>query len=141
MATGAGAGSSFRFNGTGVKWIAYRDEWSGIARVYVDGTLTGTIDTYASPAAAQAVMYSVSGLASASHTLVIEVTGTKSASSGGAWVWVDAFDVISDGGTTTTPTTATMPTTTTTATPPTPTGAAYRIEESNGAVNWSGPWS
>jgi len=31
----------------------YRDEWSGIAQVYVDGALTATVDTYLSPAQAQ----------------------------------------------------------------------------------------
>jgi len=34
----------------------------------------------------------VAGLAAGSHTLTVQVTGTKSAASGGSWVWVDAFE-------------------------------------------------
>jgi hypothetical protein len=32
-------------NGTGIAWNAYRGEWSGIARVYLDGEEKATIDT------------------------------------------------------------------------------------------------
>ncbi len=89
----ANARATITFTGTGVKWIGYRDQWSGIARVYVDGVLQTTIDTYASPAQGQAVLYTASGLASGTHTMAIEVAGSHGASSGGSWVWVDAFDV------------------------------------------------
>jgi hypothetical protein len=95
----AGSRSRFTFTGTGVKWIGYRDEWSGTARVYVDGVLQATVDTYASPAQAQTVLYSKAGLTSATHTVEIETTGQHNSASGGAWVWVDAFDVTSGGGT------------------------------------------
>ena len=76
-----------------VKWIGYRDQWSGIARVYVDGVLAATVDTYASPSQGQAVLYTAAGLSSGVHTLAIEVAGSRNAASGGNWVWVDAFDV------------------------------------------------
>ena len=95
LTANAGARATFSFTGTGANWIAYRDEWSGIANVYLDGTLKGQVDTYATPSKPQAQMYSISGLASGSHTLAIEATGTKGATSGGAWVWVDAFEVAS----------------------------------------------
>ena len=78
---------------TGVTWIGYADEWAGIARVFVDGTLRATVDTYSSPSQARKPLFTVSGLAPGSHTLRIEVTGTRNAASGGAWIWVDAFDV------------------------------------------------
>jgi hypothetical protein len=97
------------FNGTGASWIGYSDEWSGIAQVFVDGTLKSEVDTYASPGKAQATIYSVSGLPSGAHTLAIQVTGRKSASSRGAWVWIDAFDVTSGGTGSTTPPPATTP--------------------------------
>jgi len=93
LTANAGARATFSFTGIGANWIAYRDEWSGIANVYVDGALKGQIDTYVKPSKAQAQTYSVSGLAMGNHTLVIEVTGTKSAASGGASVWVDAFEI------------------------------------------------
>lgn len=89
----AGSRLSITFNGTGIAWIAYRDEWSGMARVYLDGDLKTTIDNYLSPSQTGVVPYSISGLASGTHTLTIEATGTRNSSSQGSWVWVDAFDV------------------------------------------------
>jgi hypothetical protein len=89
----AGSRLSITFNGTGIDWVAYRDEWSGIARVYLDGDLKTTIDNYLSPPQTGVVPYSIGGLASGTHTLIIESTGTKNSSSQGAWIWVDAFDV------------------------------------------------
>jgi hypothetical protein len=78
-----------------------RDAWSGIAQVYLDGALQGTIDTYSAGQQAQAVVYSLSGLGKASHNLTIVAAGTHNANSGGAWVWVDAFDVSTASTTTT----------------------------------------
>lgn len=85
---------TLNFTGTGVSWIGYRDEWSGLARVYVDGEAKTMVDNYRSPAEARAVLYSIGGLPSGAHTLTIEVTGTRSASAKGSWIWVDAFDVV-----------------------------------------------
>ena len=98
LATDAGSRATVTFSGTGITWIAYRDQFSGIARVYVDGTLEATVDTYLSPAQAQAPAYSINDLASGTHTLTIEVTGTHGSGSAGSWVWVDAFDVVSGAG-------------------------------------------
>jgi hypothetical protein len=81
------------FTGTGVAWIAYRDAWSGLARVYVDGELKTTIDTYVDGSEAQTSPYSISGLDAGNHTLTIEVTGTRNQNSGGSWIWVDAFEI------------------------------------------------
>ena len=92
LAMDAGSRVTINFNGTGISWLAYRDEWSGIARVYVDGEEKSTIDNYLSPAQ-QRVVYSIGGLQSGSHSLSIEVTGTHNQSSKGSWVWLDAFDV------------------------------------------------
>jgi hypothetical protein len=137
MAEGAGSKANIAFVGTGVSWIGYGDEWSGIAKVYVDGALKGTIDTYSSPGKAQNVMYSVSGLASGSHSLTIEVTGTKSASSAGAWIWVDAFDVASGG--------ASLPSGgNSAASGPAASGCAAtptRVQQNAGAVKYTGTWA
>jgi hypothetical protein len=92
LATDAGSKVTINFNGTGISWIAYRDEWSGIARVYLDGQEKSTIDNYLSPAG-QRVVYSIGGLPSGSHSLTIEATGTHNQSAKGSWVWLDAFDV------------------------------------------------
>lgn len=89
----ANARATLSFTGSGVTWIGYRDQWSGIANVYVDGVLKNTVDTYLSPAAGKTPLYTVTGMTSGPHTLAIEVTGTHSFKSGGSWIWVDAFDV------------------------------------------------
>ena len=89
----AGARATLNFTGTAVNWIGYRDEWSGIAKVTLDGVLIANVDTYAAPAQSQAVTYSLTNLAQQTHTLVIEVTGLKNGSAKGQWVWIDAFDV------------------------------------------------
>jgi hypothetical protein len=92
MAMDAGTRVTIGFNGTGIAWNAYRDEWSGVARVYLDDEEKATVDTYLSPAG-RGVPYSVSGLALGTHSLTIEVTGTRNESSKGSWVWLDSFDV------------------------------------------------
>jgi hypothetical protein len=144
----AGSKVNFAFNGTGVSWVGYQDEWSGAARVYVDGALKNTVDTYATPGKAQTSLYSISGLAAGNHTLTIEVTGTKSAASAGAWVWVDAFDVLSGGtassGGAATPSTPTTPGGAVNNPPPTtPTCAAtpIRVEQNAPAVAYTGTWA
>ena len=92
-AVDAGAGVNFAFNGTAVTWLGYRDQWSGLAQVYIDGTLQGTVDTYLSPSQAKTPAWSISGLSPGIHVLGIVATGTHDAVSGGSWVWVDGFQV------------------------------------------------
>jgi hypothetical protein len=125
LAMDAGSRVTFAFNGTGANWIGYSDEWSGIAMMNVDGIDQGEIDTYRTPQKAQASLYSVTGLAAGNHTLTIEATGRRSAASGGAWIWVDAFDTISGGSTVASST---------------PTGAAYHVEQEAAAVEFSSNW-
>jgi hypothetical protein len=94
LAMDAGFKLTLNFEGTGISWIGYRDEWSGLAHVYVDGAARTTVDCFQSAAAARTVLYTINGLAPGPHTLTIEVTGTRNASANGAWIWVDAFDVV-----------------------------------------------
>lgn len=90
----AGARATFSFSGTSVIWMAYRDQWAGIANVYVDGALKSTIDTYQATAQAEWPAFSATNLQDGPHTLTIEATGTNNPASGGAAVWVDAFQVV-----------------------------------------------
>lgn len=87
-----GARATFTFTGTSVNWIGSRGPQNGIARVYLDGALQATVDTY-SPTPFQAVVYMVTKLAPAAHTLAIEVTGQKNASAGDSLIYIDAIDV------------------------------------------------
>jgi len=90
--------ATLTFTGTGVSWIGFKGPWAGIAQVYLDGTLKATVDTYSPTEQAQAVIYTASGLAAGSHTLMIKVTNTWNPSSSSAWIVVDAFDVTSGSG-------------------------------------------
>jgi len=130
LAMDQGSQAKFTFTGTAVQWIGYRDAWSGIAQVYLDGTLKGTVDTYSPNEQAETVVYSLTGLSNASHNLTIMVTGGKNWNSGGAWVWVDAFDVTVTS-TSSTPTASAPP-------PVTPPSTPTRIEQNATAVVYTG---
>lgn len=87
----AGAQATFAFSGASASWIGYCDEWSGLADVFLDGALQATVDTYATPARAQATLYAIKGLREGRHTLTIQARGAHGRGSAGSWVWVDAF--------------------------------------------------
>ena len=94
LAMDKGSKVTIAFDGTGVSWIGYRDEWSGVARVYLDGAEKTTVDTYVAPSRARTTLYTITNLPQGAHTLTIEATGARNESARGAWVWVDAFDVV-----------------------------------------------
>jgi hypothetical protein len=94
LAMDPNSSATVTFTGTGITWIGYQDQWSGIAQVYVDGTLISLpVDTYASSQKVQSTVYSVSDLSPGAHTLMIVTTGAHDAASAGSWIWVDAFVV------------------------------------------------
>jgi glucosylceramidase len=89
----AGATVTVTFTGTEVRWLGFRYNGGGIARVLVDGTFEGEVNTYsASPVLGE--VFRASGLSAGSHTLTIEVTGTADPAALDSWVIVDAFDVV-----------------------------------------------
>src|SRR5688572_19284597 len=69
-------------------------------------------------------MYAVDNLSPGSHTLTVEATGRKSASSKGAWIWVDSFEADA-ASVVTTP----------------PGSAPCRFEQGHPAVEVTGSWS
>jgi PKD repeat protein len=94
--TGSGAAVQLSFTGTGIKWITFMDQFSGQARVTLDGVSTNVdlYRAYGSPDFGwQQVAWQASGLANTIHTLQIDVLGTQNPDSGGAQVGVDAFDI------------------------------------------------
>jgi hypothetical protein len=123
---GAGVRAVFHFVGTAVRWIGWRDAWSGIARVSIDGTARAVIDTYSNGDQAQAVLFETEGLSDGPHMLQVELTGTKNAAALASWVWVDAFDVIGYAA----PASATSPTSV----------SLRRVEQTDPAVAYSGGW-
>lgn len=90
------ATATLTFTGTGVSWIS--DPWDdlGIARVYIDDALDATVDLYSATGKYQQVVYNKTGLSWGTHTLKIEVTGTKNSNSAGTWIDIDAFEVMPD---------------------------------------------
>jgi fibronectin type 3 domain-containing protein len=90
----ASASAVFTFTGTSVTWVTKKGPDQGIARVYLDGQDKGTVDLYASTEQWQYLAYSLKNLSPDTHTLRIEVTGTKNASSSDTKVSIDAFDYL-----------------------------------------------
>lgn len=88
-----GAQATFSFTGTSVGWIGGRASGTGIARVYVDGNFVANVDTFSKTEEIRVSMFAVNGLANASHTLTIEVTGQQNPSSTSPLIVIDAFDV------------------------------------------------
>jgi len=88
--------ATFKFTGKQVKWIAHRAGNHGIARVYIDGVLQGSVDLYAATTQWKSTVYDSGSVSYGLHELRIEVTGTKNAASSGKYVPVDAFDVIQE---------------------------------------------
>jgi hypothetical protein len=93
LSTESGDTAALTFTGTGVSWIGLKDPWSGIADVFLDGSLQATVDTYDAGELDHTVVYSVSDLPNTSHTLQIQVAGRHDGNAAQSWVWVDAFDV------------------------------------------------
>ncbi len=66
--TQAGASMSVTFTGTGIQWIGPKNTNGGIADVYLDGSLAGTVDTYASSGKEyQQLLFSQTGLPAGSR--------------------------------------------------------------------------
>ena len=110
----AGTQATFTFRGTAIDWIGARGPQSGIARVSVDGVFVTAVDAYAPTEEIQAVLFTAAGLADASHTLTIEVTGGKNAAATSTAMVVDGFEVTSSG---------------------------TRVQETDPAVTYSAGWS
>lgn len=87
------ARAEFSFNGTGIKWIVARANMMGKARVFLDGVNMGLVDLYSSTTKYQQVLQAT-GLTAGNHTVAIEVSGQKNASSTGYYIDLDAFEVL-----------------------------------------------
>src|SRR5882762_9582212 len=93
VSTAPGAQATISFSGTSVSWIGGRTPQTGIARVFLDGSLLAEVDTYSKTEEIRVPMFRATGLADARHTLTIEVTGQQNASATSNLIIVDAFDL------------------------------------------------
>jgi N-acetylmuramoyl-L-alanine amidase len=81
-----------KFTGTNLNWVGVKGTNFGIAKITIDGTTTQTVDLYnASPLVT--TVWSSPTLASGTHTVKIEWTGTKNTKSTATYIAADAFDV------------------------------------------------
>jgi hypothetical protein len=88
-----GSALNLAFRGTNFSLIGMKTAYSGIANVTLDGGAPIAVDLYSANAAYRAVLWTSGALADGQHTIRVEYTGSKNASSGGDAVYVDAFDV------------------------------------------------
>ncbi len=88
----AGARAFVTFTGTELSWIGLRGSQAGIARIFLDGAFSAEVDLY-SPSDIQGVVFATTGLAPGSHSLAIEVTGSRNPAATNNLVFVDAVDV------------------------------------------------
>ncbi len=93
-ASAAGSEAHFQFTGTTVIWIGSKGPDHGVADVYLDGRIVGTVDLYAAQPVSSTAIYQLSGLQPGLHSLEIEVLGAANPSSSGTLVGIDAFDVL-----------------------------------------------
>lgn len=78
-------------NGTSVSLVVSAGSNCGIARVYLDGRVVGTLDTYSSRTVNQVEVTVASNLPAGPHTVRVEVLGLRRQASSGTQVIVDAF--------------------------------------------------
>lgn len=87
------AGVWMAFTGHSVSWIGERAPSGGIARVYMDGQFSASIDLYSPQEEWQQVLFTQTGLGEGLHYIFIDVTGTKNPDSTASCVFIDAFEV------------------------------------------------
>jgi subtilisin family serine protease len=97
----AGSYAQLTFNGTGIKVLSYTSSNRGKADIYIDGTLSQTVDLYSSTVKYQTPIFEVNNLTNGAHTIKIVNTGQKSSASSGIYIALDAFVVETPPQTTT----------------------------------------
>ena len=129
-----GAIARFAFTGASFAWVSARSPVRGTARVYVDGVLAGSVNTYSTSTAARLMVFSRTWSTSARRTVEIRVVGT----SGHPRIDLDSFVVLTPLGSVSPPPAPTpTPPPNATPTPPpsaTPTPSPTPMPPSSAAV-------
>ena len=119
----SGSAAYISFTGTGIDLISSKAPSYGIAKVTLDAQAPVTVDLYDWFFVNQQRVLSLTGLTDTAHTLKVEWTGTRNASSTGTVIGIDAIDVAG------TLTQATAPVSLT------------RFEETDGRIAFGGTWA
>jgi len=85
--------ASVTFNTTAVTVVFAKYSDGGIASVKIDGVTQPSIDTYSGTGAIFQQQRTYSGLAPATHTIDVIVSGSHNAGSGGNYLYIDSFIV------------------------------------------------
>ncbi len=109
-----------KFSGTSLSWITVKSPSYGIAQVTVDGGTPTSVDLYSPDTKWQQKVWSATGLANSAHTVTIAYSGKKNPAATGAYIGVDAFDVVGTLTQTAPPT------------PSTTTGKTYYVDATGG---------
>jgi hypothetical protein len=89
------AGSvTVNFTGVSLNLVAKKSTSYGVAKITLDGTTVFTVSEYNATTLYKQIVWSSGVLALGNHTVKIEWTGTKSVSTGGTNINLDAVDVI-----------------------------------------------
>lgn len=82
------------FIGRSIVLIGPKAPNMGISKVFIDGKFVTDVDQYSRNRSAMLPIYRIDGLSASPHTVKIVVSGNKSPYSKGAFVAIDAFDVL-----------------------------------------------
>jgi photosystem II stability/assembly factor-like uncharacterized protein len=89
--TDSGASASLTFQGSGAEWVGVKGPAGGTAQVFVDGTLSATVNLYAPATQEQATLWTLRGLTCGIHTVTINAQPGPNQQ-----VTLDALDVWQD---------------------------------------------
>ncbi len=88
-----GAVALAQFTGTEVAILASAGPSQGEVDIYLDGSFVGNVDLYSPSPAWKVSIYGDGALSPGEHTIALECTGDKNASSSGTAVNLDALDI------------------------------------------------
>ncbi|MEO5705376.1 MAG: glycosyl hydrolase family 18 protein [Candidatus Limnocylindrales bacterium] len=89
-ATAVGASATYSFTGRAIAWVTTMAANRGAAKVYLDGVLVATVDTYGAATSVRRIMFAKTWSSSGFHTLRIVIVGTL----GRERVDIDALEVL-----------------------------------------------
>ena len=86
---GANAWVSTSFTGSSLKIVGFKAQYYGIANVFIDGTIVGTIDFYSGSTQYKQSLFEMGGLTNDVHTVKIVSTGNKNTLAKSAYINFD----------------------------------------------------